>query len=142
MSALMTEPHRPRLPVTPGVVDAVRLALALLVMVALTAPALRGPARVDQLTVGNPHGWDVTVDLVDLDGRPRLRLGPVNAASNQTFTEVLDQGTEWVFRFSSGGRSAQVHRAGRQLAGEQWQVIVPDSLAADLRAAGAPPSAP
>ncbi|MGH9181600.1 MAG: hypothetical protein ACRDY5_07790 [Acidimicrobiales bacterium] len=137
----MTEPHRPRSPAATGIVDTVALGLVLLAMMALTAPALRVPPHVDRVTVNNPHPWNVSVELVDVDGRRRLALGPFGSASDQSFLEVLDQGVEWVFRFSSAGRSADVHRAGRQLEDAGWRVTVPESLAADLRAAAIPRSA-
>ncbi|MEO7443374.1 MAG: hypothetical protein ABIW46_07575 [Acidimicrobiales bacterium] len=131
-----------RPPAASGAVDSVLLGLALLVIVALTTPALRVPRHVDQVTVANPHPWSVGVELVDVDDLRRVALGPVGPTSEQRFKEVLDQGVEWVFRFSSAGRSADVHRAAPQLEADGWRVTVPAKLAADLRAAGVPVSAP
>lgn len=141
MSAVLTQPRRPGSPATSGLMDAVLLGLALLAMVGLTTPALRGARHVDQVTVDNPGAWAVSVALLDADGRPRLYLGPVGAASERTFDQVLDQGDEWVFRFSYAGVEAEAHRAGRQLEADQWRVTVPAEMAERLRAAGAPESA-
>lgn len=140
MSAVLTRPRRPG-PAVAGIAEALRLGVVLLAMALLTGPLLRVPTHVGPVVVSNPHPWVVSVDLVDVDGRSRLSLGPVAPASERGFSEVLDQGVEWVFRFSHARVHADVHRAGAQLTADGRRVTVPLELAERLRAAGVDESA-
>ncbi|MGH9212427.1 MAG: hypothetical protein ACRD2C_17375 [Acidimicrobiales bacterium] len=108
------------------------------VVMALLIPALRQPDDVDQVTVDNPHPWDVNVAVTDGERDGWLGIGVLEPGTEQSFASVLDQGEQWIFRFSYGGEQAEAQLSGAQLARDGWQVTVPDELADNLRAAGVP----
>ena len=105
----------------------------------LLAPLLRMPAPVDAISFDNPTPYDITVASNDGNDTAWTPVGTVEAGESVTFERVYDQGDEWVFRFSSQGRDAgELARARAQLEESGWQVAVPASVGAALRADGAP----
>lgn len=105
----------------------------------LLAPLLRMPAPIDGISFENPTPYDITVAANDGEDTAWTPVGTVEAGESVTFERVYDQGDEWVFRFSSQGRDAgEVARTRAQLEESGWQVAVPASVGAALRADGAP----
>ena len=95
----------------------------------LMAYALRDPAVVPRVTVDNPSALDVNVSVRPADGHDRLILATVAPTTTATNADVLDQGEEWVFSFSSGGIEGGTLRVSRaKLAADDWRVEVPDSV--------------
>ena len=119
-----SKPTRPRLSgeaITFLVAGAVGLALFLLLM-----PALRSPRVVD-VTVENPTGSNVEVDVTRPGELSVLRVGAVEPGRTETFGSVLDQGDSWVIRFHAGvdqRRELVVTRA--ELERGRWMVSVPE----------------
>ncbi len=105
----------------------------------LIAPLLRMPAHVDAISFENPTPYDITVAANDGDDTDWTPVGTVEAGESVIFERVYDQGDQWVFRFSSQGRDAgELARTRAQLEEAGWQVAIPASVGATLRADGAP----
>lgn len=113
---------------------AVGFGLVLLVV----APALDVPDHVDQISVDNPHPWPVHVAASQPGGGGWAGVGPVDQGDERTFQTVIDQGDQWVFRFSYAGHHTDLRVTRARLEGDSWHVTVPDDLAHQLRDAGIP----
>lgn len=59
---------------------------------AVAVATLGLPARVDQVTIDNPHPWLVNVDVTGSDRDGRLGIGTVSRNSEKSFTGIIDQG--------------------------------------------------
>jgi hypothetical protein len=93
------------------------------------------------VVLDNPHEFDLAVDVSAEPGGPIVPLGAAEHDERTVIDEVIDAGAVWVFRFSYAGFDAGevvMRRTALERAG--WQVQVPDSVAAQLRAAGFGPS--
>ena len=120
----------------------VTLALALVGLVALIAPALELPPVVPELTVENPHQWNVTVTITDADRDALLAVGALGRESTQTFLKIIDQGERWIFSFRYGGiDGGELVLSRTQLEEAGWRIKVPDEFAVRMRTAGVRPSA-
>ena len=116
-------------------------AFYLLALVAV-APGLRGPSFIDELIVENPHPWAVNVEVSDPSRRGWIAVGSLARESGAGFRSVIDQGDQWVFRFSYGGIDAgelEVTRA--ELGQSRWRITVPDEFVRRMRAGNVDPSA-
>jgi hypothetical protein len=119
------------------------LALAvgvLIIAVLVVRPALGGPSFVQRLTIANPSEFDMTVAVSPAGRQERLALGTVSHRTSLDLQDVIDQGSQWAFHFSAGGRDGGEVRVSRaQLSGNGWRLQIPDSVATHLRAGGAVP---
>ncbi len=70
----------------------IALALAVVGLVTLVAPALELPPVVPELTVENPHQWNVSVTVTDADRDGLLAVGALGRETTQTFLRTIDQG--------------------------------------------------
>lgn len=142
MTGLRT-PSRPvpsiRRPVVLGVVALAVVAVAFGIAV---GSLTREAAFVAQVTVENPTPYNLQVDLGASEEGRVLELGTVPRESSRSFEQVVDQGAQWVFRLSFGGKDVgEVVVPRRQLEEDGWRVAVPGSIGRDLAEAGHPPSA-
>ncbi len=120
----------------------VTLALALVGLVALIAPALELPPVVPELTVENPHQWNVSVTVTDADREASLAVGALGRETTQIFHRIIDQGERWVFSFRYGGvDGGELVLSRKELEGAGWRIKVPDEFATRIRTAGFHPSA-
>ena len=109
--------------------------VALLWLAACAGP----PARVDRITIVNPTGYDLDVDVAGPERDGWIPAAIVEAGSERVAEEVIDQGEVWVFRFLHWGDPAgelSVTRA--ELEGDGWQVEVPEEVEARLQQLGRP----
>jgi hypothetical protein len=93
------------------------------------ALALRDPEVVARVTVENPSPIPVNVDVRSGPDDAALILATVPPGNSAQNLDVLDQGDDWVFTFSSGGidgGSLRVPRA--KLAADDWRDAIPDSV--------------
>ena len=129
----MSDALRRRVPVVGGVAV---LVLVLPLLVRLTA----GPSFVDRMAFDNPSEYDVLIRLTGEERDGWLILGTARRAATTTVGEIVDQGDVWIFGFFAQGEEAGELRVERsRLEGDGWRVTVPDQVAAELRAKGAPP---
>lgn len=126
----------------PGALAAVVLAAVVgVVGLVLVMQATRLPEYVDELTVDNGTDFHLRIEVSDGAGDSWLRVGTVEAESTKAFPRVIDQGEVWLFRFHGQGRSGGELRVDRsQLVGDGWRLVVPESVADELRAQGALPT--
>ena len=116
------------------------------VVVAFSALALMSavdsPARVSRVTIDNPHEWAATVEVAGVgSGDGWLGLGMVGRQTRQAFEEVLDQGSQWRFRFSYAGTDGgELTLSRSELERRGWNLAVPDTFRDRMRAAGLTPS--
>jgi hypothetical protein len=91
------------------------------------------PRHVDHITIRNGSSYSLTVSVAGRDRDGYMSLGVVPREGEQTFTEILDQGDLWVFRFTYGGEEAAelpVTRAVLQR--DHWTVEVPPEVSSTL----------
>ena len=123
----MTRPHVPRRTFPP--ISIIALVVVGVLLCATMVYALRDPDVVPSVTVENPSELDINVSVHPSDSDGRLILATVPPTSSATNLDVLDQGDDWVFTFSSSGvdgGSLRVPRA--KLAADGWRVAVPVSV--------------
>ena len=130
--ATMARPHAPRrsLPSLSVVILFVVGAL----LCAGMALALRDPDVVPRVTVTNASALQVNVDVRGTPSGSRLVLDTVPPGGRTTNVDVLDQGDQWIFGFTSGGvdgGSVRVSRA--KLAAHGWRLAIPDEVIARLQ---------
>lgn len=120
-----------------AVVLGVAVAVAGLVLV-LQATGL--PEYVDELTVENGTAFNLRVEVSDGEGESWLIVGTVPADDMKVFSRVIDQGETWLFRFHGQGRLGGELGVDRsQLESDGWRLVVPESIADELRAQGVLP---
>jgi hypothetical protein len=103
---------------------------------AAMAYALRDPDVVSRVTVDNPSELNVNVSVRSSDDASRLILATVPPTTAARNLDVLDQGDDWIFSFSSGGVDGGSVRLSRaKLAADGWRVVVPDSVIRRLQSA-------
>lgn len=70
-----------------------------------------------------------------------MAIATVSRGQQHLVEEIIDQGGTWVFHFAGQGRDGTDLTVGRDdLASSGWVLTVPDEIAQDLRAKGAPPT--
>lgn len=98
------------------------------------------PEYVDELTVENRSAFHLRVDVSDEAGESWLTVGTVQDDDTEAFSRVIDQGEVWLFRFHGQGRmGGQLRVVRSQLEEDGWKLVIPDSVADELRAQGAVP---
>jgi hypothetical protein len=131
--ATMARPHAPRRTLPPLSVIAFFVVGALLF--ATMAYAVRSPTFIARVTVENPGPMVVDVDVRPSPHGASLSLASVPADSAASTYDVIDQGDQWVFRFSSGGiDGGALHVSRTKLAADGWRVVVPRDVIARLQA--------
>ena len=116
---------------------------AVLLVAIVMEPAQRLPSFTDRVMVTNPTPYHVEVDVRGGENQSWFSLGGFARESSRTSYEVIDQGRQWVFHFTAGGRDGGDLVVPRdQLRANRWRVTVPDAVADRLAAQGLAPSAP
>ena len=104
-------------------------------------PLLRGPSFVDEISIDNPHEWNVNIDVSDQEREGSVGIGSIEREEGQTFEEILDQGPQWIFQFDHAGVAGGELTVNRsELERADWSITVPDDFARRMRAAGVNPS--
>ena len=136
---LASQPHSTR---RNDIIGIVVTGLVYAAAMAATVPALRLPAYVDQITIDNPHAWDVNTDVTDRERDGWVGIGAVDRDTEHTFHSVIDQGDTWIFDFAYAGEHAELRVSRHQLEQDDWRVTVPDELIDRLRSANVPETPP
>ncbi len=106
------------------------------------ASLLRVPQYVAKLAVINPSVYQVNLEVADAERAGWLDLGAVESESTTTLEETIDQGKQWVFRFSYGGvQAGETTIARSELKANGWKLTIPSEVGERLRDAGVAPSA-
>jgi hypothetical protein len=125
--ATMARPHVPRRTFPPFSVVALVIVGALLC--AAMAYALRDPDLVSRVTIENPSALDINVRVQPSNDGESLILASVPPTTSADTLDVIDQGDEWIFSFSSGGVDGGTVRVSRaKLAADGWRVVIPQSV--------------
>ncbi len=116
------------------------LAVAGVVVVVLFAvPRLDSPHLVDRLVVENLTGYDISIDVTDHRRRGWVALGTAQRSTTSTFEEIVDQGEEWIFRFSAQGKDGgEVQLSRQHLERDRWRMRLPAEVGERLEVDGAP----
>jgi hypothetical protein len=117
-------------------------AVILLLLVLLAAGQLvSAPSFVDQVSVVNRTPFDLNVQVSDAHSGDGMLLTVAQPNQTTPVSDVVDQGSTWLFTFSRGGVAAGSVRVTRsQLESQHWQVVIPASLDARLLANGQQPA--
>ena len=130
--ATMARPHAPRRSVPPVSVIVLFVVGALLCVG--MAFALRDPDVVSRVTVINTSTLPVNVDVRGTASGNRLVLDTVPPGGRIANVDVLEQGDQWIFGFTSGGVDGGSVRVSRAtLAADGWRLAVPDEVIARLQ---------
>jgi hypothetical protein len=111
-------------------------------IVAMIVPLSRiafQPHFIGRISFENPTVYDVRVEVGDAGRAGWMVVTTARRKSTTVAQEVYDIGDVWVLRFAEqgkGGGEVGVTRA--QLAGDGWNVVIPEQVGAQLRANGAP----
>lgn len=125
----------------PGAFVAVVLGVAVTVAgMVLVLQSTGLPEYVDEVTVENGTAFNLRVEVSDGESESWLTVGTVPADDMKVFSRVIDQGEVWLFRFHGQGRSGGELEVDRsQLESDGWRLVVPESVADELRAQGVLP---
>jgi hypothetical protein len=117
------------------------LLIAGLVLAVLLAPHLALPAKVPPLAIDNGGEYSVTIEASNGAGDGWAPVAVVPAGQTVVVHELIDEGPNWTFRFTSQGHRFDGYGVRRaDLAAAGWRYAVPDEVMARLRADGVPPS--
>ncbi|HZQ77708.1 MAG TPA: hypothetical protein VFE55_10290 [Acidimicrobiia bacterium] len=120
---------------------AVVAVVAALALVLAAQQFLPSPATTRRITVDNPTPFHLEIDADGTGSARAVTVGAIGREQAKTFDGVIDQGGQWIFRFSSGGTDGGEMRVSRaQLEANGWKITVADDVARRLQAAGVPPS--
>jgi hypothetical protein len=113
-----------------------------LVALALLVAACSGPPpTVGRITIANPTGYDLGVDVTSQNRGGWLPVGIVEARSEHVAEEVIDQGKVWIFRVLHWGDPVGEFRLTRaELERNDWRVEVPAEVEERLQEMGRPMS--
>jgi hypothetical protein len=117
------------------------VAAVVLIVLGVLIPALQSDHFVDHVQVTNNSEFDVTVAVAGAQPDGWTDLGTAVAHQASVIHEVFDEGNVWTFDFATPAAHARLQLTRDQLDRAGWNVTVPGSLIAQLRASGAPPSA-
>ena len=142
MTPTLTRPPRPAQSrnVTGNLLIGVAVAAIAVVALAL-APGMRLPTFVDRVSITNPTVFGVEAEVRGGGPIAWLDLGGVARESTKSSYEVIDQGRQWMFRFTYAGRPVgEVAISRAQLKAQGWRVEVPAEVGDRLAATGTAPS--
>jgi uncharacterized protein involved in outer membrane biogenesis len=104
------------------------LALTLVIVVAGIAGTalLEGPHVISRVTVVNPSPYTVELETAAAGRNGWTLLGATQPKSTSSIEDVVDQGSEWVFRVRAQGVSGGDFVVSRdRLEQARWRVTVP-----------------
>jgi hypothetical protein len=113
-----------------------------LIVIALFVASCSGrPPTVERITIANPTGYDLDVEVTDEDRDGWLPVAIVEAGSEDVVHEVIDQGEVWIFRFRHfGDPVGELSLTRAELERNGWRVEVPPEVEERLQQLGRPTS--
>jgi hypothetical protein len=113
---------------------------SVLSLAVLTAACSGTPATVDQITIANPSGYDLDVDVTGGERDRWLPVAIVEAESEDVVREVIDQGETWIFRFVHwGDQVGELTLSRGELERNGWRVEIPGEVEQRLEELGRSP---
>ena len=111
-----------------------RKVLLVIVGSMLVAGACSEESFVEEVSFSNPTDYPATIEVSDASGRNWLPLGTVRPGQEKTIRSVIDQGPEWLFRFTYGGEHEQEVAIPRaDLEESDWSFEIPQTFEDTLR---------
>ena len=141
MNQLLVEPAPSNVQRVRPIAGKIGVVLAVLAVLVISMWLVRPPDFVDHVSVTNRSGYDLNVDVSDVnrDGWLPISVATGGGATTRT-QDVIDQRDTWTFRFSYAGKNAgEISVPRSELADNGWRVAVPGSVAQNLRDAGIQP---
>jgi hypothetical protein len=141
MNQLLVEPAPSNVQRVRPIAGRIGIVLAVVAVLVISMWLVRPPDFVDHVSVTNRSGYDLNVDVSDVnrDGWLPISVATGGGATTRT-QDVIDQDDTWIFRFSYAGKNAGELSVPRsELADNGWRVAVPESVAQNLRDAGIQP---
>lgn len=87
------------------------------------------PATVGAVTLENRTALDLEIGVTDGSRTSELPLAPVDPGATTRVEDVLDQGSDWVFRITRAGEAVgTLERSRDRLRADGWRLIVPAAL--------------
>jgi len=113
----------------------------LVALVLLVAACSGPPPTVERITIANPTGYDLDVEVTSQDRDGWLPVAIVEARTEHLAREVIDQGGVWIFRFLHWGDPVgELRLTGAELEGNDWRVEIPAEVEERLEGLGRPMS--
>ena len=141
MNQLLVEPAPSNVQRVRPIAGKIGVVLAVVAVLVISMWIVRPPDFVDHVSVTNRSGYDLNVDVSDVnrDGWLPISVATGGGATTRT-QDVIDQRDTWIFRFSYAGKNAgEISVPRSELADNGWRVAVPGSVAQNLRDAGIQP---
>ena len=111
----------------------------LLGLALLVASCSGRPPTVEKITIANPTGYDLDVDVSDGGRGGWLPVAIVAARSEEISREVIDQGEVWIFRFLHwGDPMGELSLSRTELERNGWRLEVPAEVEERLQQLGRP----
>lgn len=140
MNQLLTEPAPAHVRRVGPLAQKLGVVLVVAVMLGAGLWLARGPKFVDHVSIANPSGYDLNVDVTGAGRDGWLPISVATGGRTTTTRDVVDQRDTWIFRFSyAGSPGGQVSVSRSDLAKRGWRIEVPQDVAERLRAAGVQP---
>jgi hypothetical protein len=119
--------------------DVVAIVVAAALALAITLWVVDSPTRVT-LTVVNPTDYELTIAIAKPGEHSWLPLTVIDPGQERLLTGTIDQGPEWLFRFSAQARDGgEVAVTRDELGAADWRFEVPPEVVERLESAGATP---
>ncbi len=117
--------------------DLAAVAVSAVIAITLAAAFMRSPPAIEAVSVTNPSGYDISVQVRGVDGG-WMSLSTATSSRTTTTFDVIDQGDLWTFRFASQGRAGgQIEVLRSALDAADWTIEIPDQTIQQLADAGA-----
>lgn len=110
-----------------------------LVLASLSSFGCSEGGFVDAIVIENPTAFTANVDVGGDTREGWVGLATVQANSEATIRNVLDQGDSWTFRFGYSGYQQEIRLSREDLARGRWRVPIPSSFESELRRRGLVP---
>jgi hypothetical protein len=139
----MTRPRPARVRLARETLAALGVLAGCGLLIALLLMLVRDPTTVPRLTVVNATGSLVEVEAASADGGGWVALGAVDPGRSHSYSDVLDQGDRWAFRYTSGRASSGPEVVKRStLESDGWRMTIDEEVGRELEAEGAVTATP
>jgi hypothetical protein len=91
------------------------------------------------VVIDNPTAFNANVDVTGSSRDGWVGLATVEAGSETTVQEVLDQGDTWIFRAGYSGYEQEIELSREELERARWRVTIPATFESELRQRGIQP---